>query len=395
MALTISQIRTLAPGRHNDGKGLLLEIKPSGAKHSILRYQKFGREHWMGLGSFPDVTLAAAREAAIDARRLLRDGRDPIGSRRATLAAARGSDRTFAEIALETHETMASGWSNRKHRMDWISSLRRHVFPKIGKLPIAAVGTAEVVEVLRPIWGKRSARKILERIKAVLDRASALGLRTGDNPARWSGHLEHLLPAKNGTTEHHAALPWRSMPSFMAKLRALDALDARALEFMILTATRTGETRLATWSEIDLENAVWTIPPERAKTRKQFRVPLSPRAVQILKELPREANWLFPGAKPGKPIGENSFLRVLENIGYPDITGHGFRSTFRDWAGESTATAPDVIELSLAHTVGSGVERAYARSDLFDKRRRLMSMWNEFCSFAHEQTALIKNIRRP
>jgi integrase len=383
--LTVHKVKALSrPGKYGDGGNLILVIKETSAKFWVFRYTHDGREHALGLGPVRDVDLAAAREKAADARKLLRAGRDPIAEK-GTARVQRIGARTFAEVARDFHASHSREWRNAKHRAQWLTSLENYVFPKIGSLPVAAIDTPAILAALKPIWETKydTARRVSNRIEKVLDVAKARGLRSGENPARWDGLLEHLLPARAATEKKHlAALPWREMPDFMNRLRyrvaekpgSLD-LDTLALEFLILTAARTNEVRFATWDEI--AGDTWIIPAARIKAGKEHRVPLSGRVQELLATLPRDNGpFLFPGATADKVLSHNAMLRVLERLGVSS-TVHGFRSSFRDWAGESTSFPNHVIEQALAHSLGR-VEKAYRRGDLLDKRRKLMDAWSAY-----------------
>ena len=374
MALSARKVETAGPGRHGDGRGLFLYVKPTGARSWVLRYQRHGRRHDLGLGAWPEVTLAMARQKALEARRQIAAGDDPIAKRR------QARPKTFRDAALELIESKRPGWKNAKHAAQWETTLQTHVFPGIGRLQVKQVATADVMAVLKPIWNTtpETANRLRQRIEAVLDYASALGLREGDNPARWRGHLDHLLPkpAKVKAVKHFPALPHAEIAGFIDELAGRTGVAARALGFTILTAARSGETRGATWGEIDLENKIWTVPASRMKAGKEHRVPLSPAAIAQLGPRGDDDALVFGSeAKPGRPISDMSMTAVLRRMGRDDITVHGFRSTFRDWAGETTSFPREVIEAALAHGIKNKAEAAYARSDLFDKRRDLMAAW--------------------
>lgn len=374
MPLSARKVETAGPGRHGDGRGLYLLVKQSGARSWLLRYQVQGRRRDMGLGPYPDVTLAMARERATEARRLIVNGEDPIARKQ------RAHTQTFEGAANQLIESKRPGWKNAKHAAQWTSTLETYVFPHIGQLRVDKVETADVLSVLSPIWASKSetASRVRQRIEAVLDYATALGLRTGDNPARWRGHLDHLLPkpTKVRAVKHHPALPHSEIKTFMSALAERTGVASQALRFTILTAARSGETRGMKWDEVDLENGVWTIPAERMKAGKEQRVPLSKAAIECLGS-PRERGGLVfeSEAKPGKAISDMSMTAVLKRMKCDGITVHGFRSTFRDWAGETTGFPREVIEAALAHRIKDRAEAAYARSDLFDKRRDLMEAW--------------------
>lgn len=374
MALSARKAETAKPGRHGDGRGLFLYVKPSGSRSWVLRYQVQGRRRDMGLGAYPDVSLAMARERATEARRLIASGEDPIAKRQ------RAKPTTFRDAALELIENKRPGWKNAKHASQWTSTLETYVFPKIGPVQVAKVETADVIGTLTPIWSQKpeTANRVRQRIEAVLDYASALGIRTGDNPARWRGHLDHLLPkpTKVRAVKHHAALPHAEVATFMAELSARTGVAARSLAFTILTAARSGETRGMTWGEVDLDAGIWTIPAERMKAGKEHRVPLTATAIAQLGPCRADDALVFESeTKPGKPISDMSMTAVLRRMERDGITVHGFRSTFRDWAGETTSFPREVIEAALAHGIKDKAEAAYARSDLFNKRRDLMEAW--------------------
>ena len=377
MALSAQKVKTAGPGRHGDGRGLFLYVKPSGARSWVLRYQVQKRRRDLGLGAYPDVTLAMARERASQARRLIAEGEDPIAQKQ------QSTPKTFEDAALELIESKRPGWKNAKHTAQWTSTLEAYAFPKIGQVQVARLETSDVMAVLTPIWSAKpeTANRVRQRIEAVLDYASALGIRTGENPARWRGHLDHLLPkpTKVRAVKHHPALPHAEVADFIAHLASREGVAARALGFTILTAARSGETRGATWAEIDLDARIWTIPASRMKAGKEHRVPLSRAALALLGEKRDDDKLIFESeAKPGRPISDMSMTAVLRRMERVDITVHGFRSTFRDWAGETTGFPREVIEAALAHGIKDKAEAAYARSDLFDKRRELMAAWSNF-----------------
>ena len=374
MPLSARKVETAGPGRHGDGHGLFLYVKPSGSKSWVLRYQVMGKRHDLGLGPFPEVSLAMARQRALEARRLIIEGEDPIAKRR------QAKPKTFKDAALELIESKRPGWKNAKHAAQWTSTLEAYAFPSLGRMQVAQIATADVIGALNPIWSDKpeTANRVRQRIEAVLDYASALGMRTGDNPARWRGHLDNLLPkpTKVRAVKHHPALPHAEIADFMADLSGRAGVATRALRFTILTAARSGETRGMMWGEVDLENATWTIPAERMKAGKEHRVPLTPEAISLLGPRRDDAALVFESeTRVGKPISDMSMTAVLRRMGRNGITVHGFRSTFRDWAGETTGFPREVIEAALAHGIKDKAEAAYARSDLFDKRRALMEAW--------------------
>lgn len=342
----------------------------------------------MGLGALHTVSLKDARERARKARQQLLDGVDPIEARKAerTKAALEISKAvTFQEAATAYFDAHQAKWRNAKHRNQFISTLREYVFPKIGKLAVADIDIGSVLLVLEPIWPIKTetASRVRSRIEAILDWATVRKLRDGDNPARWKGNLQHVLPARArlAKPEHHAALPYAEIPAFTALLRKREGVAARALEFVILTAARTGEVVGAQWDEIDFAARTWTVPGNRMKAGREHRVALSNEAVEILKGLPREKDnsYVFIGPRAGG-LSNMAMAAVLRRMDRVDITVHGFRSTFRDWAAESTAFPNHVVEMALAHTVGNKVEAAYRRGDLLAKRRQLAADWAKFCT---------------
>jgi integrase len=382
--LSAARVGTLKkPGLYADGGNLWLRVKLGAGginKSWLFRFAFHGREHLMGLGPLRDVTLAEAREQALVCRKLLREGIDPIQHRRTKLAEQRVLAipvTTFKRAAQEYIAVHEVGWRSAKHSKDWVDTLDRFVNPIIGDLPVSAINVDLVLQVLRPIWDRipDTASRIRGRIEMVFDACAARGLRDETNPARWAV-LKHFLPkpSKVKPKEHHEALPLEEVGEFMAELRKLDGPAPRALEFCILTATRSGETRLAKWDEID--GNVWTVPSERTKTGREHRVPLCGRTLEILVEMQgvRTSELVFPGH--GGPAG---LRRVLDRLGR-DITVHGFRSTFRDWCGARSNFPREVAEMALAHRVGNTTEQAYARSDYFEKRRHLMDAWAAFCA---------------
>jgi integrase len=382
MALTLKRIAKLrqTPGKHLDEHGLILKVFSPNAASWFLRYQRNGRERYLGLGPLHAFGLLEARERARRACGLLADGIDPLEKKRAEAARV----VSFAACVEAYYAAHHAGWSNAKYARQWLAALRQHVLPRLGQLPVNEVDEAAVLRVLKPIWRDKTstAGRMRARIEAVLDYATAAKYRSGDNPARWE-ILKHLLarPERIKRTEHLPALPYAALPQFMARLRDINGVDVRALEFCILTAARSREVIGATWSEIDFVAAVWTIPASRMKARKEHRVPLSSAALALLKECYTEDDngFIFIGARSGRSIGHVQMLRALRGL-EDTATVHGFRSTFSDWAHETTSYPNHVIELALAHAVGSGVERAYRRGDLFDKRRKLMEAWGRYCA---------------
>jgi integrase len=384
--------RAKQPGMYADGGGLYLQVTEGGASW-LYRFMLNKRARWMGLGPLALYGLAEARALALDARRLRHQGVDPIEARRAARAQTRldaAKAMTFQQCADRYIAAHRPGWRNGKHAAQWEATLVTYAGPVIGPLPVQAIDTALVMKVIEPIWETKpeTASRLRGRIENVLDWARVRGYREGENPARWRGHLDHLLPARGKVrrVEHHAALPYAELPGLLVALREQQGIAARALEFTILTASRTGETIGARWSEFDLLNKTWTVPAERMKASREHRVPLSARALAIVQEMQAlrpagEANgFVFRGGKAGRALSNMAFLMLLRRMGRDDLTAHGFRSSFRDWAAERTHFPSEVVEMALAHAVGSKVEAAYRRGDLFGKRRRLMEAWATFCT---------------
>lgn len=385
--LAVSKLRD--PGLHFVGgvAGLALQVLPSGGRTWILRVSIGGRRRDMGLGGYPDVTLAGAKDAARNARELIREGVDPIERAKAArkaLQAASARGLTFQQAAEAYIASQEVAWRNAKHRAQWTSTLTNYAYPVIGKLSVADVELAHISKVLEPIWTDKTetASRLRGRIEQILDWATARGYRTGLNPARWRGHLDKLLPrpSKISKPVHHRALAIQNMGAFYADLRTVEGVGARALTFAILTAARSGEVRGATWSEIDLERGVWTIPASRMKAGKEHRVPLSKAALEVLDALPCIAgsDLVFQAPRGGQ-LSDMTLSAVMRRMKASAVP-HGFRSTFRDWAAEYTAYPSEVVEMALAHAVSDKVEAAYRRGDLFDKRRRLAEDWAVFCS---------------
>jgi integrase len=386
--------RTTTAGLHPDGGGLYLSVTPTkvaGAlsKSWVVRYTApDGRRRAMGLGSYPEVSLAAARRQAASVRERARNGADPIEAKReARRAAALKAMReiTFRRCAESFIETHRAGWRNEKHATQWRSTLSTYVYPVFGDLPIGAIDTAMVTKVLDPIWSTKNetASRVRGRIEMILDWAKARGHREGENPARWKGHLQHALPARRkvAKVEHHAALPFDEIGLFLRALRAMDGLSARALEFAILTAARTGEVIGARWDEIDIDAKLWSVPASRMKGGREHRVPLSASAIAILTPLISTSGraYVFATDSEDVPLSNMALLMTLRRMKRSDVTVHGFRSTFRDWASERTNYSREVAEAALAHAVGDRVEAAYRRGDLFGKRRKLMEAWGSYC----------------
>ena len=385
--LAVSRLK--APGLHFVGgvAGLALQVTATGSRSWTLRVVIGGKRRDMGLGAYSagGMTLAMAREAAAKARDLIRLGVDPIRRQhesQSALKAAALEALTFQECAESYIKAHSAGWKSEKHRQQWRNSLAQHAFPVLGALAVRDVGLPQVLAVLEPIWTttNETAVRVRGRIELVLDWAAARGLRTSTNPARWRGHLDKLLPkpAKVNNREHHAALPVGEVGAFMVHLRNADGMGARALEFLVLTAARSGEVRGAVWSELDLAARVWTIPALRMKAGKEHRVPLSMAAIDLLERLPRMAGTeaVFPAPRGGQ-LSDMTLTAVMRRMDIPAVP-HGFRSTFRDWASELTNYPRDAAEMALAHAIGDKVEAAYRRGDLFEKRRLMMEDWARF-----------------
>lgn len=392
--LTAAQVaKTKRTGLHHDGGGLHLQVTAGvdGEPHKswVLRYKSpSGRRREMGLGSAGVISLARARIKADAARALLDQGIDPIEHRklerlrRQTEAATTVTFEQAAERFLDAHK---SSWKNEKHRQQWENTLSNYVYPVFGAVPVQLVDVNLVLRVIEPIWLKKTetAARIRSRIERILDWAHARGLRDGENPARWRGRLENVLPARSlaQPVRHHPALAYAEMPAFMAELKQRNGMGAIALRFVILTAARTSEVRLATWKEIDLDNKLWTAPAAHMKAKRIHRVPLSDAAVALLQSTQFDRagdDWVFPGLKPERPISDMTMLATLKTL-RDGLTVHGFRSAFRDWAAERTDFPREVAEAALAHAVGDKVEAAYRRGDLFEKRRQLMDAWADYC----------------
>jgi integrase len=404
MARTAGGLTTLKVGRlagkagmHADGGGLYLQVTAGGASW-IYRYMLNGRAREMGLGPLALFGLQEARAKALDARRLRHEGVDPIEARKAARMRARldaAKSVTFKQCAEAYIKTHRAGWRNGKHAAQWEATLATYAEPVIGALSVQTVDTALVMKVIEPLWATKpeTASRLRGRIESILDWASAREYRAGENPARWRGHLDKLLPARSKVrkVEHHAALPYDNLPDFLAALREQEGIAASALEFLILTAARTGEVIGAHWNEIDLRSKVWNVPAERMKAGREHRVPLSDRALAILQAMKSthgdDSAFVFAGGKPGQPLSNMALLMLLRRMGRDDLTAHGFRATFKTWGTERTNFKSEIIEAALAHIVGGKVEQAYMRGDMFEKRRRLMQLWGQFCTSPATESA--------
>jgi integrase len=388
-ALTVAKMKT--PGLFADGGGLYLRVGRNSAKSWSFRFMLRGRAREMGFGSLQKVSLGEARNKASEARDLLGEGKDPLTQRHMKNMEQIASEKlelarsmTFDQCADAYINVHQAAWRNEKHRQQWRNTLSTYVSPVFGAKAVQGIDTDQIVKVLEPIWSKKTetARRLRGRIEVVLDWAKVRGYRDGENPARWRGHLSHLLPLRTKVrpVKHHAALPYTELPGFMTDLHEVEGTAALALEFLILTTARTGEVIYARWREVDLKRQVWIVPAERMKGRREHRVPLTDRAVKILTRAKLlNCDYIFPGRVSGEPLSNMAMLMLLARMKRGDITAHGFRSTFRDWAAEQTEFANEVVEMALAHAIGNKTEAAYRRSDFFEKRRVLMSAWSDFC----------------
>ncbi len=389
----IGAARLTKPGMYADGNGLYLRVGPTGAKSWVFRFRYGTKRHDMGLGTMPPITLAEARGKGDAARRLLIDGKNPLHERRQE----RASTILFRDAASQYIAAHAAGWKNEKHRWQWGHTLETLAFPVIGDLAVSAVNQEHVLKILEPIWLEKNetASRLRGRIESVLDWARVKGFRTGDNPARWKGHLDQLLPRPSKVQEkrHYPALPYAQAPEFMRALREQGGVAAVALRFQILNANRSGEVLGARWQELDLDAGQWTIPASRMKAKSQHVIPLSEAALAILKALTPTSEFVFPNAKGGK-LSDTAMVMLVRRMHAHDVAAgrpgfldpkrgelivpHGFRSTFKDWAAEATTFPNEVTEMALAHTVGSAVEAAYRRGNLLEKRRELMTAWADY-----------------
>ena len=388
------------PGLICDGGGLYLKVAPGGSKQWTFRFTLHGRKREAGLGPIHTLTLSEAREMARERRKLLLEGIDPIEHRRQTRTAARLEQMrmmTFEQCAAAYIAAHESKWTNARHAGQWRATLEQHAFPLLGKLPVSDIDTALVVKVLEPIWKTipETASRLRGRIEKVLGWATVSGFRVGDNPARWRGHIAELFPVRTGSV-HHVALPYLELPAFMTKLRADSSVQSAALQFTILTAARRDEARLAQWGEIDFATCTWTVPATRMKNRKPHRVPLCDAAMAVLEAMQalRRSEFVFPGVRGDKAIDPETMMRLLKALAGPDVTLHGFRSSFRTWAAEKTNFPREIAELALAHTVSSEVERAYQRSDMVEKRRAFMAAWAGFLARPTPEGSVVMPLRR-
>jgi integrase len=384
--LTQRKIERAKKGRYADGHGLYLVCHGPNNKSFAFRWEKDGRERWMGLGPTHTVDLKMARQKAREARLLLLENVDPLEHRKAAKAARAleaAKSMSFRECAEAYIAANQDAWKNARHGQQWTSTLRTFVFPHIGSLPVASIDTGLVLKCIEPHWKTttETMSRVRGRIEMILDWATVRKYRAGDNPARWSGALEHVLPAKGKIAKpvHHPALPYRELPAFMAALRQREGTAARALEFLIYCSARTNEVLGAQWNEINFSEKLWVLPAARMKTGTEHRVALSQRAIELLRSLPTDGSgfvFIGPRSKPSRLI----MARLLRRMGRDDISVHGFRSTFRSWAAEQTNFAREACELALAHKVGDKTERAYMRGDLLKKRFMLAEAWSKFAS---------------
>jgi integrase len=370
-ALRVKRLRK--PGRHADGGNLFLAVNENGAKSWVFMWKRHGKRHARGLGSAADVSLVEAREAAAEARKAVREGRDP--------RAARAGVVTFGAVADELFETLSPSWRNAKHAYQWRRALENHC-AGLRDMPVAEIGTEDVLRVLKPLWTATpvTASRTRDRIERVLDAARARGYRSGENPARWKGNLKDLLPMRRHLVAHLKAMPYAELPRFLVKLRAFEGVGGSALELAILTAARPGEVLGARWPEVDLEAKVWTVPGARMKGGREHRVPLSPRCAAILRQMSkaRVSDYVFPGERADRPVAGNTLRVILSRLG-AEATVHGFRSSFRDWCGDR-GVAREVAEMALAHGIENKTEAAYRRGTAFEQRRELMTAWASYCS---------------
>lgn len=403
MTLSVKKIeRIRKPGRYHDDHSLYLQVQEGGARTWIYRFMLRGRERWMGLGPLHTFDLKEARERARLARQQVRDGIDPIEARRAKRAEAviaTPSSITFREAAKQFNDLHEKKWKNRKSRIQFLNSLEAYAFPVIGNSAVNAIDTALVLRCIEPLWTEKSETmsRVRARIERVLDWAAVRGYRSGDNPARWRGHLSEALPGRDEVkpVQNHPALPFADMPAFWSDLSKREGVAAKALAFTILTAARTGETIGATWPEIDFNAKLWTIPGSRMKAGREHKVPLCEAAIAVLKSLYIEDgnDFVFPGSRSAG-LSNMSMSAVVKRMKRSGITIHGFRSTFRDWAAETTSFPNHVVEMALAHTIGDAVEKAYRRGDLLAKRKALMDAWAKYCTTPAARAGVVVPMRR-
>lgn len=390
--LTAARVRAIKePGTYGDGNGLYLQVR-NNSKSWLFRFMRHGRPRAMGLGSVAEVSLAKARQKALEARSLLRNGVDPIQHRIAERR--RAETPTFKDAAATYIQTHRRTWRNKKHADQWANTLAAYAEPKLGNISVKDITTEDVLTVLQPIWNEKpeTASRVRGRMERVLDWAASRGYREGLNPARWTGHLEFTLPSPRRVRrpQHHPALPWSELQPFWGQLAEQEGLAPKALMLTVFTAARTQEVRGAKWCEFDLETdiPIWIVPGDRMKSGREHRVPLAEEVVDLLNRLPRfSSEFVFEG-RPEKPLSENAMLAVLRRMGRSDITVHGFRSTFRDWCAEQTSFPREIAEASLAHVNKDRVEAAYLRSDLLRRRYRLMQRWARYVTTPADSTIL-------
>ena len=386
--LSPRKVATAEPGKHEDGGGLRLVVSKGGAKKWVLRFTLKSKRREMGLGSFPGTGLAEARRKAENYRKLAKEGTDPIHARE--LETQQQSTPTFTNCAARYIQSHRRSWRNAKHARQWVSTLKTYARPVIGEMPVDEIDTHQILNILSPIWIAKTetAKRVQGRIENVLDFASAHKYRDEANPARWRGHLDKLLPkpSKVQKVTHHPAMPYEQVAAFMGAVQDYNSVSSKALQLLILTATRTSEVLNAEWHEIDLVNATWTIPAKRMKASREHRIPLSHQALALITTLPsvKGNSFVFPGMKPSRPLSNMSLLQFMRGLGYGpsgdkgNYVPHGFRSSFRDWTGEVTSYPRDVAEMALAHAIENKVEAAYRRGDLFEKRRAMMQEWADY-----------------
>lgn len=393
--------KNLDPGLYGDGGGLYLQVSASRTKSWVFRFMVGRRPRKMGLGDYPRVSLADARDAARDAYKLVRAGSDPIEVRQRANSEAtqrRAKALTFRQCAEAYIAQQHAHWTNEKHAQQWENTLATYAYPRIGHLMVQDVDVPSVLTVIEPIWSDKTetASRLRGRIETILNWARARGLRSGENPATWRGNLQEALPKilLSQRVKHHPAMPYRDVPAFIGELRAARGISARALEYTILTAARTSETLLAKWPEIDLEQRMWIRPAEHMKGKREHRVPLSDAALDLLQALPRDetSDYIFPGMRVGRPLSQMAMLEQLRGM-RSSVVVHGFRSSFRDWAAEQTAYANELVEMALAHLVSDKTEAAYRRGDMVDRRRRLMEEWSDYCARRHGNSGNVVAMR--
>lgn len=384
--LSARKVDAAAPGKHEDGGGLRLVVSPTGAKKWVLRVTIRGKRREMGLGTYPDVTLATARDEAARCRSIAKAGGDPIAER----TAVKRQTPSFTSCAAQYIRSQRHGWRNPKHQRQWVRTLKTYARPVIGERLVNEITTEDILKILSSIWTTKNetAKRVQGRIENVLDFANAHGFRAETNPARWRGHLDKLLPkpTRVRSVTHHPAMPYSDVAAYMDELRHMDGIAPKALRFLILTATRTNEVRFAQWSEINLTDATWIIPAGKMKSHREHRVPLASEAMEILDELPhlQDNPYLFPGMRERRPISNMALLNTMRRTGFGvrgargNYVPHGFRSSFRDWSGEVSSFPRDVAEMALSHVIENKVEAAYRRGDLFRKRRTMMQEWADY-----------------